>query len=91
MPVYSYDCPECGDSHDELKRVEDRTTDPCPTCGGTAKLAIQAVHLDYLRSGVDTGFPTLAAKWDRLQRNKGSGKQWDSNNDRYGGNYERKR
>lgn len=90
MPIYNYQC-ACGAEHDELKRLDDRAEDPCPVCGATAKLTIVPVHLDYMRCGVDSGFPTAAAKWDKMQRNKASGKQWDSNNDRYGGHYERQR
>lgn len=90
MPLYKYECPT-GHTHDELKRVDDRATDECPVCGVTAKLVITPVHLDYLNCGVDLGLPTAAAKWDKMQRNKGSGKQWDSNNSRYGGETDRKR
>ncbi len=90
MPVYTYRC-ENGHVHEDLKSVSERHENACPECGVTAKLEITPVHLDYLHAGVDTGFPTLAAKWDKLQRNKGKGKTWDSNNTRYGGEYERKR
>lgn len=90
MPVYKYECPK-GHTHDELKKVEERATDPCPECGATAELVIVPVHLDYLNCGVDLGFPTAADKWAKMQRSKGSGKTWDSNNLRYGGEYERKK
>jgi putative FmdB family regulatory protein len=90
MPIYKYECPK-GHSHEELKRVDDRAEDKCPECGVTAKLVITPVHLDYLNCGVDMGFPTAAAKWDKMQHNKQTGKQWDTNNLRYGGEFEKQR
>lgn len=90
MPIFNYECPN-GHSHDELKKVEDRASDPCPECGATATLVIVPVHLDVLNTGTDPGFPTAAEKWAKMHERVGSGKQWDSNNLRYGGEYERKR
>lgn len=90
MPIYKYTCPE-GHEHYELKSIKDRELDECPECGATASLEIVPVHLDYLHCGVDTGLPTAAGKWDKMQRRKHSGQDWDSNNLRYGGEYERKR
>jgi putative FmdB family regulatory protein len=89
MPVYMYTCPK-GHVHDELKSLKDRATDPCPECGKTAKLTIVPVHLDYINCGVDLGLPTAAAKWSKMQWRKNTGKQWDSNNRRYGSNDERR-
>jgi putative FmdB family regulatory protein len=91
VPIYKYECPECGADHDELKPVSERATDECPECGATAKLAIVPVHLDYLKCGWDLGFPTAASKWTKMQNRKNSGKTWDSNNLRYGGEHERKK
>jgi putative FmdB family regulatory protein len=90
MPTYEYECPK-GHVHEEFKTVAQRETNECPICGSLAKIVITPVHLDYLNCGVDMDFPTAASKWEKMQRNKGSGKQWDSNNLRYGGDYERKR
>jgi len=90
MPTYKYECP-AGHEHEEFKKVSERQENPCPECGATATLVIVPVHLDYMHTGVDLGFPTAAAKWTKMQRNKGSGKVWDSNNLRYGGEYERKK
>lgn len=90
MPIYNYQC-ACGAVHEELKSVADRMEDECPECGATAKLEIVPVHLDFLKCGWDLGFPTAAAKWTKMQKSKGAGKMWDSNNLRYGGEHERKR
>jgi len=90
MPIYSYKCPS-GHEHEDLKKVGERATNECPTCGVTAELVITPVHLDYLNCGWDMGLPTAAAKWTKMQWKKNTGKQWDSNNRRYGGEHERKR
>lgn len=90
MPIYNYRC-ACGAVHEELKSVADRQEDECPECGATAKLEIAPVHLDFLKCGWDYGFPTAAAKWTKMQNAKGSGKMWDSNNLRYGGEYEKQK
>jgi putative FmdB family regulatory protein len=35
MPIYEYDCPECGDSFEKLVRdTSGKTQVVCPHCGG---------------------------------------------------------
>ena len=89
MPIYTYECEE-GHRYEELKKVEDRHSDECPKCGKAATLVITPVHFDW-NIGVDKDFPTMAAKWERIQRGKAKGKIWDSNNNRYGGEFEKSR
>ncbi len=91
MPIYSYACP-CGAVTEELRSLAHRR-DPlaCSVCGGNAELAITPVHMDVLSMGCDSGFPTAYDRWAKLQRSKNTGKQWDSNNRRYGGDWEKKR
>lgn len=90
MPIYSYEC-SCGAVTEELRGVSRRNDAmECPECGGEAKLAITPVAFDNLRMGVDSGFPTAYDRWAKLQRSKNTGKQWDSNNRRYGGEWEKK-
>lgn len=91
MPVYQYRC-SCGALTEELRKVDERK-DPvsCPQCGGEASLEITRVAFDVLRMGVDSGFPTAYDQWEKLQRAKNTGKQWDSNNLRYGGEYEKQK
>jgi putative FmdB family regulatory protein len=36
MPVYEYDCKECGDEADVFHRIEDPVP-PCEKCGGELK------------------------------------------------------
>lgn len=87
MPLYEYNC-SCGEVYDTLSSVANRESNPCPKCGLTGKPTIGPSHFDY-RMGVDPDFPTMADRWAKLQRAKASGKVWDSNNNAYGGEYER--
>jgi putative FmdB family regulatory protein len=91
MPIYSYECPN-GHESEDLRRVANRE-DPhsCPQCGEPAKAVITAVAFDNLGMGCDSGFPTFYDKWAKLQTSKNSGKSWDSNNRRYGGDWEKQK
>lgn len=90
MPIYTYQC-EVGHQFEELRKVEDRHGElDCPKCGRSSGLVITPVHFDW-NIGVDRDFPTMASKWDRIQRGKSKGKIWDSNNNRFGGEYEKSR
>jgi hypothetical protein len=59
-------------------------------CGQNANIAVTPVAFDNLGMGLSKDFPTAWDKWDKLQRSKNTGKQWDSNNRRYGGDWEKK-
>jgi putative FmdB family regulatory protein len=89
MPFYQYRCSE-GHKTEELRKVDNRR-DPikCSQCDEAAELEITAVAFDNLGMGVDSGFPTAWSRWETLQRAKNTGKMWDSNNNRYGGEYEK--
>lgn len=86
MPVYEYKCPECGTYFDALKKVADRKTAMC-SCGTTANQQITACHFDP-RMGADPDFPTFAAKWDRNQRDRATGRMKDSNNATLSGSHD---
>ncbi len=89
MPLYEYLCPECNERFDELKKVDDRKTHPCPQCGTTAAQQLTTANFDY-RMGVSKDFPSAYAKWGKIQNSKNKkGGMWDSNNNRYGGDHER--
>jgi putative FmdB family regulatory protein len=33
MPIYQYQCPECGSSHEVIQKLSDPALDICPECG----------------------------------------------------------
>ena len=88
MPLYEYHCDKCDSNFDELKKIKNRMTEPCPKCEHTAELVMCPVTIDW-RSGWDPDFPTLSSKWEKIQEAKGrdANAMKDSNNERYGGNY----
>jgi putative FmdB family regulatory protein len=90
MPIYTYECP-CGAITEDLRSVSKRH-EPCAcvVCGQNATIAVTPVAFDNLGMGLSKDFPTAWDKWDKLQRSKNTGKQWDSNNRRYGGEWEKK-
>ncbi|TFH24213.1 hypothetical protein E4G67_02260 [Candidatus Bathyarchaeota archaeon] len=56
----------------------------CPQCSKSANKLVSPPHFP-LSQGVDTDMPTAAARWDKIQYAKNTGKMADSNNDSYGG------
>ena len=88
MPTYKYRCDSCEIYFEDFKtKVSERNNQLCIECDGEVTLCLQPVHFDY-RMGTDPdGFPTMGDKWAKIQREKNTGKKWDSNNDRYGGDY----
>jgi len=92
MPLYDYRCQDCEAVFTELVKYEDRDVQPCPHCGGTGDYKVLKVaSLDVLHMGCDPAFPSAYDKWAKIQRAKNSkdGGQWDSNNNRYGGDHEK--
>lgn len=90
MPIYDYECKN-GHVVEELRSVNARHDDlVCPQCEEAMTLVVGAPHFGVLAMGCDSGFPTFYDKWAKLQRAKNTGKQWDSNNNRYGGDWEKK-
>lgn len=90
MPVYDYRCPACQHAFDALRSVADRATAPCPECGENADQKIwKAAAIDW-KIGTSPDFPTAYDRWAKIQRAKNTGEQRDSNNDRYGGDYNHK-
>lgn len=91
MPTYTYEC-SAGHVSEEFRKVSERRDPlPCPQCGEQTELQLQPVSFDNLGMGVDSGFPTAYARWETLQRSKNTGKQWDANNRRYGGDWEKQK
>jgi len=92
MPLYAYEC-SCGHVTEEMRRIDDRhEPGVCEECGGQTAFAILTpTALDNLNMGLDRDFPTAWDRWEKIQRSKNTGKQWDSNNRRYGGDWEKKK
>ena len=40
MPVYEYECLNCGEMHEAHQKFSDKPLNTCPKCGGTLKKLI---------------------------------------------------
>lgn len=40
MPLYEYECNECGKNHEVIQRFSDKPLTTCPECGGEVKKLI---------------------------------------------------
>lgn len=51
MPLYEYQCQECGETHEMLQRVTDEPYSICPSCGGALKKLISSPAIQFKGSG----------------------------------------
>lgn len=51
MPVYTYQCEECGVRFDAKQRFSDDPISVCPECGGPTHKVIQPVGIVFKGSG----------------------------------------
>lgn len=65
--MFDFVCPD-GHSFEDLV-PSDQTTAPCK-CGKEGTRQIATPRLDWRNMGVSSDFPTFAAKWERMQREK---------------------
>lgn len=67
--LFEFGCEACGNQFDDLVKPDVHTTS-CPKCNAEAKRLLSAGHLDYRMGIYSSSFPTAAAKWERIQREK---------------------
>lgn len=51
MPLYEYQCQECGETHEVIQRVSDPAYTICPACGGALKKLISSPAIQFKGSG----------------------------------------
>lgn len=64
MPLYEYECRECGDRFERRQRVHDDPVSECPTCGGSVRRVLFPVGIIFKGSGwyvTDSRSPNPAA------------------------------
>jgi hypothetical protein len=66
--LFDFRCPDHG-LFEELVYSE-VNTQPCPKCSKESSKELSAPRLDWRNMGVDSGFPTAADKWEKMQRQK---------------------
>ena len=64
MPIYAFECTQCGHRFDRLQKLSDPDPDTCPSCGqSTVKRQITAPAFRLAGSGwYETDFKTVAKK-----------------------------
>ena len=51
MPLYEYQCTNCGERSEILQRVNDPPYTHCPKCGGAVKKLISSPAIQFKGSG----------------------------------------
>lgn len=51
MPIYEYQCQNCGRRTEQLQRLDDPPLAACPHCGGEVKKLISAPAVQFKGSG----------------------------------------
>ena len=42
MPLYDYECKECGKKFEDFRSLKERATAPCPSCGKQAEKVLSS-------------------------------------------------
>lgn len=50
MPMYDYECPHCHEQFEEMRRLAERATAPCPRCGKEAEKVLSSFFTSSSRS-----------------------------------------
>jgi len=51
MPIYEYECLECGQRTERLQRMDEGPLPACPACGGPVKKLFSAPSFQFKGSG----------------------------------------
>lgn len=68
MPIYEYQCDQCGHKSEEMQRLADAPITVCPNCGGPYRKLISAPAFQFKGSG------WYVTDYARNQGGKGAGK-----------------
>lgn len=60
--IFDFECEKCAKVFEELVESE-ITALPCVACKGNSARLIAAPRIDWLRMGLDPGFPTAYERW----------------------------
>lgn len=70
MPIYEYECLECGKNHEVIQRFSDDPLSTCPDCGGRMKKLISNTSFVLKGSGwYVTDYPSPERK-ERMNSEK---------------------
>lgn len=60
--LFDWECTKCASVFEEMVNDDSKML-PCTSCGGKADRLIAAPRIDWIRMGVDPGFPSAYEKW----------------------------
>jgi len=80
MPLYDYECRDCGSEFEAMRYVEDRHTIKCNRCDGTGVMVMKTAPRLDPKMGLDPSFPTAAFKWRASAERRGRGEDMTSAN-----------
>ncbi len=82
MPIYTYQCEECGVRFDARQKFSDEPVSECPECGGHTHRVPQPVGIVFKGSGWyakdSKGSNTLATPGKRESESEGKAEKSDS-------------
>jgi putative FmdB family regulatory protein len=71
MPLYEYQCDECGHTFEKIQKFSDPLEDTCPKCGGPVRKLMSSPAIQFKGSGF---YITDYAKKDSTSAKYDSGK-----------------
>lgn len=51
MPLYEYQCEQCGNRFERIQKFSDPPADTCPKCGGPVKKLVSSPAIQFKGSG----------------------------------------
>jgi putative FmdB family regulatory protein len=51
MPLYEYQCEQCGNRFERIQKFSDPPADTCPKCGGPVKKLLSSPAIQFKGSG----------------------------------------
>lgn len=51
MPLYDYQCTECGETTEVLQRAKDKPLEKCPKCGGLVVKCVSSPAIQFKGKG----------------------------------------
>lgn len=65
--MFDFQCTECTELFEELIEKDEKTL-PCPVCGARSLRQLAAPRIDWMKMGLDVGFPGAYDKWATAKR-----------------------
>jgi putative FmdB family regulatory protein len=78
MPLYEYQCDECGHTFEKIQKFSDPLEDTCPKCGGPVRKLMSSPAIQFKGSGF---YITDYAKKDSTSAKYDSGKSDSAKSD----------